>query len=917
MKGNIYFSGIRLVVFLLLIMPFNLIAGTFTSHTSGSWNSGAAVWTIVGDADGIPDADDDIIITSGINITLVNHATHTCNNVEIQLNGQLIGNASFNTLLVVHGNYINNGTESNGSKCTVQYRGAGTSISGNGSFSSRFNIQIVTNRTIASNVVWNKTRWVRIYNGADLTNQGTVTFQREVIAYGANTDVVNQGTMTIRSSKFLTTNGRFHADFVGNQVIFDWNPATTGNLDVPTPQNGFYNLQFNDSNNGYRLLGDLIVANDLYLNMGNKNIDLNGFDVFLSGDFTNDGTASGMSNSGSSVVTFEGVGTQTIANNGNAALTQGFTATVINATSDVVASNCNLRFSRDLQIDGSLDMTAANHDLEIRRDLTINGSLDMHEGLIYFSGTVDQNLDCSGTQAFYDWTLDNSSFGLFVNSGTYTIAHNLIVDDGKLTTNGNSITLLANGSTSARIRYIEIGGSITGNITLRRNIPGGAADYRDMASPWETDAALTVSQWDDNLIISGTGMPDGCAYGGGCFASMSEFDATSQTYVPINNVGTQLENAKGYEIYLGDNLNTFSGALVDVTGQPKTAPGFLTPLRTGWNLLGNPYACELNWHNMSIGAGIGNFFYVYDSGTGNFEYYEVTGPGTGNATGNINANGFIASMQGFWVNSGINTNMVIDQDAKGEADPNFVKSSSPNDGNWLALKVSNKDNDYSCKSNIFFDFMGRDDYDEMDIPMFRGPERPTVRKSPMIFFKTDTEDLRKNTMFYEPHVDKVIPVAFNSEIDGRFELEVLDEELFAAYTCVYLYDAFTGDKVNMRKQSYTFTAEGSEYDQERFELILSNDINCGNEMAEHAEKEINYVVAQEPGNIRVTILDEVDYSDADYTVYVYDMVGNIVESNNMLSNQYNLNTNALAAGMYVIKIFKGEVMTTTVVNISQ
>jgi hypothetical protein len=65
---------------------------TFTSIASGNWNGGLTVWSVSGsDADNIPDADDDVIITTGRTINV--NVNAACNNLT--LNGT--ANLNFNT----------------------------------------------------------------------------------------------------------------------------------------------------------------------------------------------------------------------------------------------------------------------------------------------------------------------------------------------------------------------------------------------------------------------------------------------------------------------------------------------------------------------------------------------------------------------------------------------------------------------------------------------------------------------------------------------------------------------------------------------------------------------------------------------------------------------------------------------------
>ncbi len=912
--NNSLSTAFKVIVFLASTFGsfMNANAGTFVCHTDGSWTGGAAVWTIVGDADGIPDADDDITIPTGRTVALVNGALHRCRNVVVENNAIFDGGFNFNTRLEVSGDYDMEGTETR--KVTIMFKGAGTTISGGGDFGDFWNVQIVTSRIILSDVTWYKERWLRIYNGSDLTNQGNVTFAREAIAYSGATDFFNEGTLTIRSSNFLNL-GRLHTDFAGNTVILDWNPAITGNLNIPQTENGFHNLQVNFSSFNYRFTEDIVVANDFIIQNSSPVVDLDGFNFNVGGDWINNG--GGITTTGtSSVITFDGTGVQNITTSLSSAQTLFNTVVGPNST---LTLGTNLSINGNFTVNGALDASGSNHDITVTGNVDIQGTLNMQEGLFTMSGSTSQTMDASGTVNFYNLTIDNSGAGLGVdiNSGSYTIDNNIRLDDGFLNLNGNSLTLLANGTQSARIRFLAGASNINGNVTLQRNIAGGSADYRDLSNPFR-GSIIDFSQWDDDMIISGSGMPDGCAYGGGCFASIKTFDASTQQYSDVHNVSDFMGNATGYEVFLGDDLNSYSGTQIDITGQPNGPAGFPTQLRPGWNLVGNPYACELDWHEMNVGSGVGDFFYIYDSGTGNFEYYEVTGPGTGVSTGNINSNGFIASMQGFWVNSSVTTNLVIDQFSKGESNVSFVKSKNVVYDNLLTIKIDNLNNGYSCKSNIEFDDFAQNDLDEFDIPLFRGPQKPTTKKSPLLFFPVDQEGLRLNSMPFS-YGDLRIPVAINTEIDGNFSISADNLDAFNSYSCIHLLDLTTGAVTNLKTNSYEFVQTGSLKDLNRFEILLTNDLACSSADVAHEdftlEQVINYNLGYTEGGLRVTLLED-DHSD-NYNVSVYDMLGNLVLSGTMNNNVFELNKDNLSSGMYVLKIHNGSKITSTTINISK
>jgi hypothetical protein len=86
--------SVRLLLIHLLVFAFSslLAQATFTSISSGNWDGGLTVWSVVGfDADNIPDADDNVVISTGHTISV--NVNADCNNLT--LNGT--ANLNFNT----------------------------------------------------------------------------------------------------------------------------------------------------------------------------------------------------------------------------------------------------------------------------------------------------------------------------------------------------------------------------------------------------------------------------------------------------------------------------------------------------------------------------------------------------------------------------------------------------------------------------------------------------------------------------------------------------------------------------------------------------------------------------------------------------------------------------------------------------
>src|SRR5690606_7200153 len=152
--------------------------------------------------------------------------------------------------------------------------------------------------------------------------------------------------------------------------------------------------------------------------------------------------------------------------------------------------------------------------LNIYGDWDLLGSVQLTSGQISFVGSDEQYLDAGGsTIEFNDLVINNSSGGnvTFFES-VYIINGTLFPNQGTLLMSpslGNELIINStSGTGGGRIAAFNGSSSIVGPVTVRRFIEPGSADWRNLSSPVSN---ATFVQWDDDLFISGTGFPDGCA----------------------------------------------------------------------------------------------------------------------------------------------------------------------------------------------------------------------------------------------------------------------------------------------------------------------------------------------------------------------------------------------------------------------
>lgn len=341
-------------------------AGTFVSAvTTGNFNT-ASSWSFTGDADGIPDLDDNITILSGHTITLAaSGVAGIANDVTINAGGQLV----FDRGLTVYGNYLNNGIESGSTG--IFLRGVGKTIGGSGTFSPTlvFNTSPGSSYTLTAGTTITKTNPTVVNFGSmsTFTNLGNFTIWRAAIVASATGVVFNNGStgvLELGAHSFMAGH-TFNASAAGNTVrikySFNSMPQAVGgtyhHLIIVSP-----GVQCSQSTT---VNGNLTINSSGTLLANNNNINIKG-NFNRSGAFT---PSSGFA------VTFSGTTTQTISTSAALATTPiDFQALTIDNPTTVTLTNGSYRLFEFLTItQGTLNVN--NRPFTFRSDATKTGMM--------------------------------------------------------------------------------------------------------------------------------------------------------------------------------------------------------------------------------------------------------------------------------------------------------------------------------------------------------------------------------------------------------------------------------------------------------------------------------------------------------------------------------------------------------------
>jgi len=324
---------------------------------------------------------------------------------------------------------------------------------------------------------------------------------------------------------------------------------------------------------------------------------------------------------------------------------------------------------------------------------------------------------------------------------------------------------------------------------------------------------------------------------------------------------------KGYLVaYPADVTKNF-------VGKPYTSSGNLVLTCTnntaggGWNLLGNPFPSSVDWNAVGLGSGIDNALYYYDNSAARYRYYVALTGGIG--TSYSGGSQYIPAMQGFMVHAkttGTKTVTINNGDRTHDSRNQYYKSSCLTD-NVLNLYVEGNDSRDDARVCFYESATSTFDgeYDAYKLFSYNTtvPELYSVT--------TDNTELAINTLPLNEQYCSV-PLGFKPGVAGIFTFGVQGIENFASTTVILLEDLLLGTQQNLRENpGYSFSSDPQD-NPLRFLLHFGNTTSVNPlPLAE------NFVVKSTDGILTITSL-----ASADGQVFVYDITGRIVASENIM-----------------------------------
>ncbi len=361
---------------------------------------------------------------------------------------------------------------------------------------------------------------------------------------------------------------------------------------------------------------------------------------------------------------------------------------VINSGSGIIslsaASNLNISIENNIEIQsGTLDI-ANSVGIGASRELHLSGNLIINNGTFKCTGNSNP---CSlffenenDTLLITNGSFNTSNFKIYIpeakslfisgeitiqptcslelitnTSSCYIKSGKLLFNNGLIKTNSGLFTFLSDTSETAMLG--ESSGTNIGHLTFNQTIPAGWKRYRFLSSPITNGNFTDLI---DDFHITGQG---GKAFGFDSTqtnnSSAFYYDETvslpnaNYGWEPINQLNTQMNSGKGFRVLIrGDrsnsnvlyqNLPSHGNVNIDFTGNPNSGNISIVSIANytnsgdatadGWNLLGNPYPCNIDWnkiYDQSDFSNVNPSIYQRDAKSGNYVAWNASSnSGTG------------------------------------------------------------------------------------------------------------------------------------------------------------------------------------------------------------------------------------------------------------------------------------------------
>lgn len=634
------------------------------------------------------------------------------------------------------------------------------------------------------------------------------------VASGSMLTVSNNATLTLQNSTLPTTSG---ATFTTGSTV-NYAQGSVVNIIRATHSNLTISGGFNKNQASSLVINGILNLNGANLQVSNSALNT----LTITGTVSGSGALQTTSNSNVKILGTGACGTVTFSSTTSPIICRSL---VLNRT-----SSGTVILGSDLKVNTLFTHTAGSLDIN-GKTLTLNTAATFPTSAVgVLKGSSTSTLKISGAitnNLFMDQTSSSSrTLKVFVTGNSVTLGNALEITDsvkvsaGTLTT-GGFLTLKSTPSLKARIA--QIGGAVTGNITVEMYVPGSVGGWKNLGAPGIS--GLTVASWDGGSG-SATGFAMTCtgcintpaAAGGGTFVSIQADAAGNGSYTAMTS-GSALTPGTGVWVYDANSLTT----AIDVT-MTKSGSVVTGNVASGTGFMANPYPCPIDQFRMKANhPGLGAID-IYNPITGTFQSFN----------GGVPSSAIIPMGQGFYTN-GLTNFTFVEADkitGAGNNTSSILKTASnPAIGTVFQLDVIGLNGE---KDETYLRFHGSattgfdndlDAYKRIPTPGYYGYSGPYTQYTTISTVNTGN-DYAINSLPYALTSPAVIPVKVKVSTTGTYTIAPVDIANLPASACVTLKDKLLNVLHDLRTGSYICSINDTT-SAARFELTICADITTG------------------------------------------------------------------------------------------
>ncbi|MBI9065893.1 MAG: T9SS type A sorting domain-containing protein [Salinivirgaceae bacterium] len=479
-----------------------------------------------------------------------------------------------------------------------------------------------------------------------------------------------------------------------------------------------------------------------------------------------------------------------------------------------------------------------------------------------------------------------------INSGTLTVSNDAVLQagtyiniaDGNSLSVSNDLTLGASADASPSGMIVIPGTgtlSVSGTSTLNRYINYNATHPQHLISFPTSPTSLTT------------------------FSGLvgDEWDETTPAWAPITG-STTISAMEGTSIWFTANKTlSFSGTFntgSQSIGVTNTSAGDAY----GWNLVGNPYPCTIDWE--ASGWTLTNVdatAYYYNSSSGGYTTWNRT-------TSTGDGSKYIAACQGFFVHASANGTIGTTNAVRASNSQDFRKSI---DSEKQMVRLQAKKEGTTTNAFIVF-YDGATDYFDSEFDAYK---KFTNNENTAQIFSMPDENTALAIDTYNP--DKLTYLSEN-DFSVNMGVRVLQdgEIIFSASEIlnipdniyIYLFDNVTNTYTNLKSKSYYVYLNAGDYAfgycLDRFSMIFTS-----NALSLDEDKNINDLLIYTYG--KTIFIKTNEFNRTNSYIQTFDISGRVVDAKNT-NNSALQKVYVSQPGTYILKIiFKDFTVTQKVV----